>query len=247
MLNAALFAVLLWHRRFRTVPWFTAWLGFGCVYTISLFLAYRLGTKHVYATLYWVGAFIDLLLQISVVLEIAAIVLRRSGRWVEGARIRLGLMGATAPLVALGMAWWMKPAAETALDAWEARGSLFTTVLVFLLFVAVVVASHQLGLGWSSYAMRESYGLVVWVVVAFLTDTLHVYWRTLGHFTLLEDVRIAVFQLASLYWIIAFWLPESVPAPITSENLNRLASVRRQLECGQQPSVAASTDGVVQK
>ncbi len=31
--------------------------------------------------------------------------------------------------------------------------------------------------------MRESYGLVFWVI-AVLTDTLHAYWRTLGQFAI---------------------------------------------------------------
>lgn len=236
VLNAALVSVLLLKRRYRTVPWFTAWIGLECLETIALFLAYRFASKHAYAVIYWTSDFLDVSLQAAVVLEIAATVLRRSGRWVAGARVRLAAMGATAPIVALVMALLMHPAAETPLDAWAARASLFTTILVFLLFIAVVVASAQLGLGWRSYAMRESYGLVVWVVIAFLTDTLHSYWRTLGHFTLLENVRIAVFQLASVYWIVIFWLPEPELVPITLENKNRLEAVQRQLEYGKQSS-----------
>lgn len=234
VLNAVLLFVLLYKRSYRIVPWFTTWIGFGCLYTIALFCVYRLSSKHVYAVLYWSGAFVDLLLQVAVVLEIAGNVLRRSGRWVTGARARLVAVGVAAPLVALVMALLMHPAAESRLDAWSARASLFTTILVFLLFIAVVVASSQLGLGWRSYAMRESYGLVVWVVIAFLTDTLHSYWRTLGHFALLENIRIAVFQLASIYWIVIFWLPAPEPGPISPENKNRLEAVQKQLECRQQ-------------
>jgi hypothetical protein len=209
VLNTALLLVLLYKRRYRTVPCFTAWIGFGCLYTITLFWGYRLGSKHVYAVLYWSGAFLDLLLQVTVVLEIARSTLRRSGRWVEGARRRLVFMGLIAPIIALGMAWFMTPAAETRLDAWDARGSLFTTILVCLLFTAVMIASQQLGLGWRSHIMRESYGLVMWTLVAFVTDTLHAYWRTLGHFTLFENIRIVFFQGALIYWAIAFWRPEA--------------------------------------
>jgi hypothetical protein len=191
VLNTALLLVLLYKRRYRTVPCFTAWCGFGCLYTITLFWGY------------------SLVLQVAVVLEIARSALRRSGRWVEGARRRLVFMGLIAPIIALGMAWFMTPAAETRLDAWDARGSLFTTILICLLFTAVMVASQQLGLGWRSHIMRESYGLVMWTLVAFVTDTLHAYWRTLGHFTLLENIRIVFFQGALIYWAIAFWRPES--------------------------------------
>ena len=242
ILNAALLFVLIYKGRYRTVPWFTAWMGTELAYNIALFLGYRFGSKHLYYLLYWSYAFVDVSLQIAVVLEIAAGVLRRSGRWVEGARIRLVLMGAMAPLVALVMALLMQPAAKNGLDAWDARASLFTTILIFLLFIGVVAVSHQLGLGWQSYAMRESYGLVLWVLAAFITDTLHAYWRTLGHFTLLENIRIAVFQGVSIYWCIAFWLPEPAPLVMTPENINRLEMLKSQLEYGQRSS--ASTDGV---
>ena len=142
--NAALVFVLLYKRRYRVVPVFTAWIASDCLYTIVLFFAYRFGSKHLYTVLYWSTSFLDVVLQTAVVLEIAAIVLRRSGQWIEGARIRLVVMGTMGILLALVMTWLMKPAADTRLDAWAARGSLFTTVLVFLLFVGVVLASSQL-------------------------------------------------------------------------------------------------------
>ena len=207
-LNSALLVVLLYKRRFRTVPWFSIWIAFGCAYTITLFLGYRLGSKHIYAVLYWSGAFLDLFLQVAVVMEIARGVLKRSGRWIEGAKGKLLGVGLIAPMFAAGMAWFMTPAAESRLDAIEARGSLFTTILICLLFTSVVLASQQLGVAWGSHMMRESYGLVLWTLIAFMTDTLHAYWRTLGHFTLLENIRIVGFQLSLIYWSIAFWRPE---------------------------------------
>ena len=227
VLNAALLFVLIYKRRYCAVPWFTAWIAFGCLYTITLFTGYRLGSKHLYAVLYWSGAFFDLLLQIAVVLEIARSVLKLSGRWVEGARARLVAVGAVAPLIALGFAWAMKPAAETRLDAWDARASLFTTILICLIFAAVTLCSQQLGVAWRSHIMRESYGLVMWTLVAFVTDTLHSYWRTLGHFTLLENVRIAFFQASLIYWCIAFWRAEAGPVAMPEDariELDRLVS-----------------------
>jgi hypothetical protein len=238
ILNAALLFVLVFKRRYRLVPWFTAWIAFGCLYTITLFLGYRLGSKHLYAVLYWSGAFLDLLLQVGVVLEIARRVLKRSGRWVEGARVRLVAVGVLAPLIALGMAWTMTPAAQTRLDAWDARASLFTTILICLMFAAVTLASQQLGVAWRSHIMRESYGLVLWTLVAFLTDTLHAYWRTLGHFTLLENVRIVFFQASLIYWAIAFWRPEAAPV-VMPENamleLDRLVSRVEYAQSNREP------------
>ena len=142
-------------------------------------------------------------------------------------------MGVGAPLVALALALVMKPFAESRTDALLARASLFTTILVFLLFVAVVSASHQLGLSWRSYPVRLSSGLVAWVCSGFLSDTLHAYWRTAGHFTWLEDIHIVVFQLVTVLWCVAFWLPERASAPPRGTEKLRLETLRRGLEYGQ--------------
>ena len=80
--------------------------------------------------------------------------------------------------------------------------------------------------------MRVSYGLVTWVSVGFLTDTLHAYWRTMGHFSLLEHVHDVTFQLVTILWCIAFWLPERAVAPLGKEVIIRLESVKRRLEYG---------------
>ena len=224
------------------MPWFTAWIASEMVFSVASFLSYRFSSHHVYGIIYWTADFLDLLLQVAVVLEIARIVLRRTGRWVEGARLRLVMMGAIAPLVALAMAWAMKPAAATRLDAWEARTSLFTTILICLLFTAVMAASQQLGLGWRSHVMREGYGLTVWVLVAFLTDTLHAYWRTAEHFTALENIRIAVFQGSLVYWAVAFWIPERAPVALTGAEKKDLEALGSRLEYGVSRS-ASSTDG----
>jgi hypothetical protein len=230
VLNSALLFVLLYKRRYRTMPFFTVWIGFGCLYTITLFLGYRLGSRHLYAVLYWSGAFLDLVLQVAVVLEIARSVLRRRGRWVEGARQRMLWIGSIAPLIALAMASFMRPAAQTRLDAWDARASLFTTILICLLFTTIMVASQQLGLGWRTHTIHESYGLVMWTLVSFLTDTLHAYWRTLGHFTLLENVRIVFFQAALLYWAIAFWRPETENLPLPADTKKDLETIAMRIE-----------------
>jgi hypothetical protein len=208
LLDVALVFVLFGRGRARAVPWFTGWIVFGCLYTVTLFLIYRLGSKHLYFVVYWAGAFIDLLFQVATVLEVARQVFLRRGQWVEGARGRFLTLAATAPAVGIALAVMMTPAAETKLDQWDARASLFTTALICILVSAVMTVSRQLGLGWRSRVLRESYGLVLWSLVSFVTDSLHSYWRTLGHFGALEDVRIAVFQAVTVYWAIIFWLPE---------------------------------------
>lgn len=228
--NAALLFILIVKRRFRTVPWFTAWMGFELCFTITLFVTLRVGSKHTYTVLYWSGAFVDLLLQLAVVLEIAGIVFRRDGRWVSGAGVRVAIMGLLAPVIAGLMAWQMTPAAASPLDAWDSRASLFTTVVICILFVTVLLVSQQVGAGWRSLALREGYGFIALVIVAFITDTLHAYWRTVEHFTELEHVRMVAYLATVGYWMVVFWLPERIVSEADANAKKRLAALRRELE-----------------
>ena len=232
LLNAALLFILFYKGRYRIVPWFTAWIGFEILYTIMLFVAFRFGSKHTYALLYWTDAFGDILLQLFVILEIARYVFRRSGRWVEGVG-RLGVYAASAPFIAGLLAWRMTPAATSVLDAWDSRASLFTTVLVIILFTAIMLVSQQVGVGWRSIVLSEGYGFLILVVVAFFTDTLHAYWRTAEHFTELEHIRILAYLGALLYWSVVFWLPEREMEPISMSTNKRLEALRREIELRQ--------------
>ncbi|MGI4758233.1 MAG: hypothetical protein ACRYGF_15470 [Janthinobacterium lividum] len=208
LLNVTLVFVLLYKRRYRVVPWFTTWMSYELLYALACFSVYRLGSKASYRLVYWIGALIDFFLQIAVVGEIARCVLKRGGHWVEGARVAVMPFVIAGPVVAAMFAGLMTPAARNTLNALAARASLFSTVLICFLFVAVIRASQRLGLDWRSHVARESLGLTVWTLVAFITDTLHAYWRTMSHFQDLENLRIFVFQGALLFWCVAFWFPE---------------------------------------
>ncbi len=245
-LNAALLLVLGYGKRHRLVPWFTGYIAYGALYNVACFIVFRVGTRQLYKEIYWCGAFLDFVLQIAVVLEIGAIVLRRSGRWVEGAKGRLVAAAAAAPLIALLMASMMKPAAQTRLDAWDARVSLFTTVFICLLFTSIMAASQQLGLAWRSHVMREGYGLTVWVLAAFLTDTLHAYWRTAESFTALEHIRMMSYLGVLSYWIIAFWVPEKAQTALPSDMLERMKILGLPIDYGVSRSISRN-DGVGRK
>jgi hypothetical protein len=226
VLDVLLLVVLTWKGRWRVVPWFTAWIAYALLYALACFLDYRLGSKESYRVVYWIGAFGDFVLQIAVVAEIARSALKRGDGWVEGARAAILPFAVIGILLAAGLATWITPAASTLLDRLSARASLFSTVLVCSLFVAVVRATQNLGLDWRSFIARESFGLTVWTVVAFVTDSLHAYWRTAGHFGALENVKDAAYQGVLLFWCVAFWLPEPkapiMPASVKENYMGRI-------------------------
>lgn len=207
--NSVLLCVLLFRRRSKILPWFTAWIAFQVLYTVVLYCGFRWGPRHLYADLYWSGATIDFLLQVGLVVEVAHIVLQTSGEWAEGAKVRFYGIGLAGAVFAGSIAWWIAPAAPSSLDAWEVRGNLFTTMLICCSFTGIMSASQRLGLVWRGYVMRLGNGLIAWSFVAFATDTLHSYWGTETHFRTLDHIRQWVYLGAVLYWSVAFWLPEA--------------------------------------
>lgn len=214
VLNVVLVVVLFTKRRWRLVPWLTAWMSYSLLYALLCFLSFWFGSKQSYRVIYWGGALGDFLLQIAVVFEIAQSALKRDGKWVEGAKVAILPFAVAGLVVATVLTATITPATTSFLDELLARSSLFSTVLVCFLFFAVVRATQQLGLDWRSYTARESLGLTVWTVGAFATDSFHTYWRTAGHFGALEHIRMVIFQGVLLFWCIAFWLPEPGGLPM---------------------------------
>ncbi len=224
--NSVLLFVLLYCGRAKILPWFTAWIGFQVLYTVALYGGYRWGTRALYSDIYWSGAVVDFLLQVSLVVEIAHIVLQSTGEWAEGARSKFFGIGLAGALFAGGMAWWIAPAAPSSLDAWEVRGNLFTTMLICCSFTGIMSVSQRLGLVWRGYVMRLGFGLIAWSFVAFATDTLHSYWGAEKHFVTLEHMREWVYLFAILYWAVAFWLPERQPEEFSPELINNLLDLQ---------------------
>ncbi len=213
--NSVLLLVLIRCRRWRLIPWFTAWIGYQVLATVMLYGGLRWGSREVYAGLYWSGALIDFVLQIALVIEVARIVLRVHGEWAEGARARFYGAGAAGALFAGLMAWWIAPTTPGSMDMWERRGTLFSTMLICCTFTGVMLASQGLGLVWRGHVMRLGYGLIAWSFAAFAIDTLHSYWGDVTYFTALEHTRQWVYVGAVMYWAVTLWLPERPPREIS--------------------------------
>ena len=201
-LSCALLATLTVTQRWRSEPCFTSWVAFTIATAVLLFLVLHTRLQPLYTFFYWCLAAVDLVLQIAVVFEIAKSVLMRRAAWVATAGHQFRNAAILSLIPAACLALYLRPVAESSLDAIYARCNLFMTLLVCFMFLAVVRASQRYGLAWNQHTQKLGYGLLCWNICSFITDTLHYYWATFGHFLGLEYVRIGSFQLATLYWII---------------------------------------------
>jgi hypothetical protein len=215
--HAVLLAVLLYRQRVREIPVFTAYIAFQTVLTPLLYVFYKDGSHVWYGRVYWSSALLDFAFQIGIVVEIARIVLRPTGTWVQDAKSQFLLSGTGAVLLAAALAWFVSPPAANLLDMWEVRGNLFTSLVICELFVLMSITANRLGLGWRSHVMALGQGLTAWALIAVLIDALHSYLGTEREFTTLEHVRMTVYVAALAFWTVQLWVDEPERQPISSD------------------------------
>jgi hypothetical protein len=215
--NAILFSILIYRRRCREFPVFTALNGYEATVPALLYNIYLHGSHVWYARIYWTYALLDFILQLGVIWEIAHIVLRPTGTWVRDARKQFILWGAAGILLAAALPWLVSPPAATLLHRLEVRGNLFTSLVVCELIAVVTRTSKSLGLGWRNHVMALGNGWTAWAVVAILVDGLHSYFGAELYFRELEHVRMFTYLAVLCYWSVQFWLEEPARQPISPQ------------------------------
>lgn len=213
--NAALFAVLLYRRRWKDFPVFTCWIFYEIVLTIVLFAIYRLATPHLYAVVYWGADGLDFLIQLAVVFEIARIVLRPTGTWLRDARTRFLLGSSLALAFAVAIVFLVHPSAPSHLGVWAIRGNLFTSLVICEMYLAMIFSANRLGLQWRNHVMGLGQALSLWAVISFFVDALHTLlgWRT--DYVMLENMRSSAWLVATIIWTVVFWMPEPERLPLS--------------------------------
>ncbi|HEX3436637.1 MAG TPA: hypothetical protein VHT24_07700 [Pseudacidobacterium sp.] len=230
--NICLLFVLLIKRRWRQFPIFTILIAYYIAENIVLFWAYRRGTRELYDYVYWITFTIEILLQLALIFEIARIVLRPTGTWVQDARSTFLLWGLLGAFIAFGLTFVVKPTEPTGYGAWGVRAYLFTSLLFCELFLAMMFAAQKLGLVWRNHVMGLGQGLALWALVSAFIDTAHSYLGSshLIDFKLLEHIRSLAIIAAQSYWIIIFWLPEPERRPLSPDMQKYLVALHQKVQ-----------------
>jgi hypothetical protein len=228
----ALLLVLMVRRRWQNFPVFTAYITFQVVEAIVLYGIHHWGSRSAYFWAYWVGVFLDLLLQLSVVFELARIVLRPTGTWVRDARRLFLLMAAAGALVAAAVSFAANPTIPNTLDNWIEKGSLFAAMLNAQLFVAMGLASTRLGLAWRHHVMGIATGWALWAFVGLFVEAAYSYFGASWHGVVLDQIRIVSYQGATIYWIVNLWLPEPQSRILSAEMQSYLSGLQQHATLG---------------
>lgn len=228
--HVALFSILVLRGRWRTFPIFTTIVAYHAMVTIVLFSTFRLGLDNVYRVLYWAAAVGSFVFQLALIYEIARVVLRPTGTWVQDARRSFLLWSGLGVLVAFGAAWAVRPAASSSLSTLEVRGILFNSLLTCEVFLAMSAAANRLGLPWRSHVMALGQGLTAWSLVALIIDAAHIALGWSRDFAVLDHIRMLVYLGALGFWIVAFWLPEKKRAPISPDMREYLVALHSRVQ-----------------
>ncbi|GAC1356867.1 MAG: hypothetical protein NVSMB3_03340 [Acidobacteriaceae bacterium] len=228
--HAALLCILLICGRWRKFPVFTVLIAFHAAETAILFLLSRMGATNAYRVVYWAAAAGSFALQLGLIYEIAATVLRPTGSWVRDARRSFLLWSGVGVLVAFAAAMAVTPAASSALGTWEVRGMLFTSLLTCEVFLAMSAAANRLGLPWRSHVMALGQGLTVWAVMALMSDAAHIALGWNRDFAVLDYTRMLFYLGALGFWIVSFWMPERERAAMSPDMREYLVALHNRVQ-----------------
>ena len=233
LLEAVLLVILLWRRRARSFPFFTAWIAETIVTEVILYIIYRYGTKQAYLVGYlWAGC-IDLGLQLCVFYELASHVFRPVGRWAPDVRRSFAGIVGVSVIIAVGLTWLTTPPSRTWMRTLVIRGNFSSSVLMSELFVGMVVLSATVKLPWKTHVARISQGLGVYSVIGILTEAGHSLFgldRAARMSTAFSYIRISSFLLCVGYWIVMLWREAPAPRPLPEEMRVQLVGLQRRVE-----------------
>ena len=213
--HVVLTLVLLIKRRYRDFPVFTGFAAYEVFTTVLLFLVSRLPGHRAYFLAYWITGFADYLWQVAVIMEVARDVLRPTGTWVQDARKTFLSWGTGGLIFAAMISLLIGPPQARGFDLWDVRITVFTSLLTCELFIAMSAAANRLGLQQRNYVFALGGGFFAWMFCSLLEEFGHAVLGWDRRFVILVYARQVVYLLVLAYWIVLFWLPERVRAPLS--------------------------------
>lgn len=223
-------AVMLFHRRWKEFPVFSALMLFEAVWGLAGYILYRYSLLVWYTRVYWAACIPDFLLQLGVIWEIARIVLKPTGSWIVDARRQFVLWGVTASLVAAGLLWLIAIPETSLIGRVKVLGFAYSDILICELCLVILFAAKHLGLGWRNHIMALVQGWTIWVLASLLVDGFHSVYGADVHFQDFEHIRNAVYVASIIYWTFQFWQDEPARRAISPELSEYILELHRRVQ-----------------
>jgi hypothetical protein len=235
VLECTLLAVLFLRRRAATFPAFTFLIVFYVARTIVLFsLAFRFGVQSwPYFLTYWPLAFVDELIQLVVVYELAVHVFCPTGKWARDIRRAFLWLIVASSVLALALSMVVAPITVRHYQSFLYRSNLFTSALMSELFVGMMVLSVTAGLPWMTHVARIAQGFGAFSIISFALDAVQSYLgrsHGLRPYVLTSDVVKFAYLGCVGYWIVTLWQEAPTPRELPDAMLMQIYTLQRRVE-----------------
>lgn len=237
LLGHAVLLCILWFRhRAGRFPIFTALIAASVVRTVVLYFLLRAvsgrsGYSYSYFYTYWTFALLDVALQLAVIYEMASHIFRPLGVWVADVRNGFFWLICVSILIALGLTWIVPSGLQSWRQLLVIRGSFFSSALMGELFVGMIALSVTIGLPWRTHVARITQGLGIYSLVCLLEEAGDSYFGLANGTTIsmvLTHVRMGVYLMCLVYWIVTLWQDEPAPRQLPDELRRHISLLRMQ-------------------
>jgi hypothetical protein len=220
IVHCVLLGVLLVRHRATHFPVFTTLIAVNIVRTAVLYFTYRFGSRDAYFYTYWALAFLDVTLMVAVIYELSSRIFRPLGPWAPEVKRKFALFVAGSLAVACLLTWLATPPTQTLRKAIVIRGNFFTSAVMSELFVVMLVLSVTMGFPWRTHVARITQGFGVYAIFCVLADSAHSYFgsdKSGDTYTLVSHIRISLYCLCVVYWIVELARNEPEPRKLPEE------------------------------
>lgn len=215
--EAAVVALLVYKRIWRTLPIFCIYLVWDIVSNIGTYLVARYFPGSYFHT-YFADTILDSVFQFCVLVELAWSVLRP----VRSSLPRSALIVVGALLLLVGAAIW--PFAAVPSLAHVGRSGLLleqlqqtVSILRVLIFLLLAGGSQLLSIGWRDRELQVVTGLGLYSLVSLSVAMYHMHQTTASQFQHLNQLVVASYLCSLLYWAFSFAQREAVRREFTPQ------------------------------
>ena len=225
-----LIGILFFRGLQRIFPIFTAYLFWVLISDpILLFVGYNPHNKLTYTQVYFVFSVVQFFLELSVLIEIGANVLRPA----KGSLPKTGLMVLAGFILVIGIVGFFFATHLNAATLTHPRTTFVADCTMAILrlatFLVIAALAQVLGLGWKNHVLQLASGLAFYAAVTLIVELAHSNLRGgpdyASQFYALDRLRVAGYLCSLSYWCFAFVRKEAPRKEFSPQMAQLLVSI----------------------
>lgn len=224
--SVLLILTLFRRRTYRSFPVFTAYLLFTLLVDLPLYWVRGHMSEQAYFNAYFIASVPDYLLQLAVLLEIGANVVRPVKR-----SLPIGVLWLLAGLIFLGstaallLTLYSTPHFLARISVLYSQMNLAVAFLRLAVFGAIALFAQLLGIGWKNHVLQLATGLAFYSAVGLVVVLAQNRMGLTGEFHALDQIQVASYVAALVFWIWSFAAAEAPRKDFSPQMQNFLVSI----------------------